>query len=72
LLGISNRARRARRFVALSIGLTVIFSPADEAPFPGGGRRARADEVNVDPALDLSWGWRMGLAARKAVWEMGT
>lgn len=70
LLGTSNKARRACRFEALSIGFTVILSPADEAPFPGAGRRARADEVNVDVTFGL--GWRMGLAAREAVWEMGT
>jgi hypothetical protein len=64
---------------ALSIGFTVIFSPADEEPFPGGGNRARAADANFEVAAGLGFGltcdeevgfgWRMGLATREAVCE---
>jgi hypothetical protein len=49
-----------------------IFSPADEHPFPGGGRRARAaeakDEVPAGLAVEgMGRGRRTGLAALDAV-----
>jgi len=54
----------------------MIFSPAEEHPFPGGGRRARAAEAKDEVPLGLEVtglgrGRRTGLAAREAVWEMG-
>jgi hypothetical protein len=65
--------------LALSSGFTTTFSPADEDPLPGGGRRARAADANDDVAVDFvlylemtgGLGRRMGLAAREAVWEIG-
>jgi hypothetical protein len=52
------------------------FSPAEEHPFPGGGRRARAaeakDEVPAGLAVEgIGRGRRTGLATREAVWEIG-
>lgn len=44
----------------------MILSPADEAPFPGGGRRASAAEVNEEMGRSV---WRIGLDARDAVLE---
>lgn len=73
-MGRSNSARRACRLEARSVGLTMIRSPAEEDPFPGGGRRARADEAKEDEAdgrvgLCTGSGRRTGLPARDAVLE---
>lgn len=75
LVGRSKSARRACKLAARSAGLTVTRSPADDAPFPGGGRRARADDAKEDEVagrvglIGTVSGRRMGLPAREAVWD---